>query len=93
MTLATIRPKLFSLAIAALATSGAVLIRVYARHVQATDYLKQGAEGVPSEQWGSATALTGFLLSFFGKRIPRIACVVIASFLIVYWYLIALSLF
>ncbi len=88
-----IRPKLFSLAIAALTTSGAVLVGGYVRHVQATDYLKQGAEGVPWVQWGTATAVTGFLLSFFGKPLSRITCVIVASLLVVYWYLVAASLF
>jgi hypothetical protein len=84
-----VRPKLFSLAVVTSFTSIAVLIGSYARHVQATDYLKQADEDLP---WGSASALVGFVLSFFGDRLPRIAAVTVASLLVVYWYLIGLSL-
>ena len=93
MTLASIRPKLFSLAIAALATSGAILIGSYARHVQATDYLKQADEALPWVDCGLTTAVFGFPLSFFGKRLPRIACVTVASLLVAYWCLIGISLY
>jgi len=89
----SIRTVLFKLGIAATVLSGAVLIGTFARHVQATDYLKQADEGLPWVDWGLGSAFLGFVLCWFGTRLTRVASVTIAFLLFVYWLLAAESLY
>ncbi len=92
-TLSTVRSILFRLAVAAGVLSSALLVGSFARHVQATDYLAQGAEGVPWVQWGLGSALVAFILAFVGKGLPRLAMLALSLPLFVLWYLMGLSLF
>jgi hypothetical protein len=78
--------------IAALALSAALIAGSFARHVVATNYFEQADEGRPWVQWGTVSALAGFVLAWFNRRMVRIASVIAGLLLTFFWYGAGMSL-
>lgn len=90
---ARIRIGLFACGLAGALFSLSLVIGNFLRHVDTIDYLKQADEAVPCIRLGFGCALLSFPLCFFGKRWWRIASLGLGLLLIVWWYLIAESLY
>jgi len=88
-----VRNALFVCGIAGVLLSLSLVIGSFLRHVDTANYLKQADEGVPWVRWGFGSAVVGLLLCCFGKRWWRIAGLISAVFLVVWWCLIAESLY
>jgi hypothetical protein len=86
-----IRQTVFQCGLVALAISIAVLLGSYLKPVRSTDYMQQFYEALPWLRWGTASALLGFMLSFFGQRRPRVAAVSGAFLLSAFWMMLGAS--
>jgi hypothetical protein len=60
---------------------------------QTTDYLEQARIAIPFIRWGTSSSLVALLLSLFGKGYTRVVAVLILGLFLLWWLLIALSIY
>jgi hypothetical protein len=90
---AKIRSVAFACGIVGVMVSISLVVGSFIRHVDTTNYIKQAEEGVPWVDSGLVSAFAGFVFCLMGRRWWRVAGVTLALLLLIWWFLIAESLF
>ena len=93
IAISRIRIVLFIFGASAVLLSLSLVIGSFFRHVDTTDYLKQADEGVPWVIWGLCSAIAGIVLCWFGRRWWRVAGLLSSVLLLIWWYLVGVSLY
>jgi hypothetical protein len=93
MQIARLRSAAFLLGVFSLIGSLAALLIGSARSRHIVGYLAQADAGVPFVRWGTLLVLIAIFLGLFGYGKARVAFVISSGALLVYWLLIAESLY